>query len=132
MLNVKISNFLCYAAYTGRGITATIFPGCPETFQSFQQQYELQREEGGSQRQLFRDEHQKVHRFREGDVIALPAGVVNWCYNDGDTPVIAITVFDTSNSANQLDPRRRVSRKINPTLRYCVQSDLNYCSATNR
>nr|CAD1820872.1 unnamed protein product [Ananas comosus var. bracteatus] len=97
-----------YSNAPRRGITATIFPGCPETFQSFQQQYELQREEGGSQRQLFKDEHQKVHRFREGDIIALPAGVVNWCYNDGDTPVIAITVFDTSNSANQLDPHRRV------------------------
>ncbi|OAY67387.1 Glutelin type-A 1 [Ananas comosus] len=96
-----------YSNAPRRGITATIFPGCPETFQSFQQQYELQREEGGSQRQLFKDEHQKVHRFREGDIIALPAGVVNWCYNDGDTPVIAITVFDTSNSANQLDPHRR-------------------------
>ncbi|XP_020081944.1 glutelin type-A 1-like [Ananas comosus] len=91
----------------GRGITGTVFPGCPETYQSFQQQSQQQREEGGGQSQRFRDEHQKVHSFREGDIIALPAGVANWCYNDGDTPVVAITVFDTSNSANQLDPRRR-------------------------
>ncbi|XP_020080843.1 glutelin type-B 5-like [Ananas comosus] len=91
----------------GRGVMGAVFPGCPETFQSFQQQFEQQQEEGGSQRGRFRDEHQKVHRFREGDIIALPAGVSHWCYNDGDSPVVAITVFDTSNTANQLDPRHR-------------------------
>ncbi|XP_073012187.1 cocosin 1-like [Typha latifolia] len=87
----------------GRGITASVFPGCPETYQSFQHQYET----GSQQSERFRDEHQKIQRFRQGDIIALPAGVVNWCYNDGDSPVIAVTVFDTSNNANQLDPRHR-------------------------
>lgn len=58
--------------------------------------------------QRLRDEHQKVHRLRQGDIIALPAGVSYWCYNDGDIPVVAVQVFDLSNTANQLEPRRRV------------------------
>ncbi|XP_078151250.1 cocosin 1-like [Carex rostrata] len=96
----------------GRGLTGFVFPGCPETYQSFQQfeqpqQSEQLQQEGISQAQWTRDEHQKVHRFREGDVIAVPAGVTHWCYNDGDIPLVLVQVFDTSNSANQLEPRRR-------------------------
>ncbi|XVF32391.1 hypothetical protein REPUB_Repub17cG0078200 [Reevesia pubescens] len=82
----------------GRGIQGTVLSGCPETFQDSQQ--------GQSHR--FQDQHQKVRRFREGDVLAVPAGVVHWCYNDGNEPVITVNLLDTSNSANQLDnnPRR--------------------------
>lgn len=58
--------------------------------------------------QRTRDEHQKIHRFREGDVVAVPSGITHWCYNDGDIPLVLVQVFDTSNSANQLEPRRRV------------------------
>jgi quercetin dioxygenase-like cupin family protein len=79
-------------------------PGCPETFQ------ESQESQGQGSRRL-QDQHQKVHRFREGDVIALPAGVAHWCYNDGKERVIAVTVLDMANSANQLDdtnPRVRL------------------------
>lgn len=92
----------------------TVFPGCPETFQSFQsfqqqsepEQYMM---EGETQRQkMMRDEHQKVHRFRQGDVIALPAGVTYWCYNDGDVQMVSVQVYDASNAANQLEPRERV------------------------
>lgn len=96
----------------GRGFTGTIFPGCPETFQSFQQQFEKQSQQftwesvSGSQ-QIPTDEHQKVHRFRQGDIIALPAGVTHWCYNDGDMPVVAVQVHDVSNTANQLGPIQR-------------------------
>lgn len=57
---------------------------------------------------MFRDDHQKVHHFRAGDVLAIPAGVANWCYNDGDTPVVTLTVFDTRSNANQLDQNQRV------------------------
>ncbi|CAK7346396.1 unnamed protein product [Dovyalis caffra] len=77
----------------GRGMTGTLMPGCPETFQESQGQ--------GSGRS--QDQHQKVHPFREGDVIALPAGVAHWCYNDGNENVIAVTLIDVGNSANQLD-----------------------------
>ncbi|XP_072967973.1 cocosin 1-like [Typha angustifolia] len=91
----------------GRGITGKIFPGCPETYQSFHQQIEQVVEEGQSQSERFRDEHQKIIRFREGDILAVPAGIAHWCYNDGDAPVITVVVSDTSNSANQLDPRHR-------------------------
>ncbi|XP_019709418.1 cocosin 1 isoform X1 [Elaeis guineensis] len=90
----------------GRGISASIMPGCPTTFQSVRRSE--QEGEEGSQRQRFRDDHQKIHRFRAGDVLAIPAGIANWCYNDGDTPVVTLTVFDTRSNANQLDQNQRV------------------------
>lgn len=92
----------------GRGLLGIIYPGCPETYQSFRQQFEQVGQDSGSAAQRLNDEHQKVHRFREGDVIALPAGVTYWSYNDGDVPLVAVSVSDTRNSANQLEPRRRV------------------------
>ncbi|CAI0473019.1 unnamed protein product [Linum tenue] len=82
----------------GRGHTGIMFPGCPETFEESQQF-----EEGGSGR----DQHQKVRTFREGDIIAIPAGVAHWCHNDGNDPVIAVTVHDTSSHLNQLDNNPR-------------------------
>ncbi|MCL8575519.1 hypothetical protein NAB35_18110, partial [Proteus mirabilis] len=92
----------------GRGITGPTFPGCPESYQQqFQQSGQAQLTESQSQSQKFKDEHQKIHRFRQGDVIALPAGVAHWCYNDGEVPVVAIYVTDLNNGANQLDPRQR-------------------------
>jgi uncharacterized cupin superfamily protein len=97
----------------GRGITGPTFPGCPETYQQqFQQSEQDQQLEGQSQSHKFRDEHQKIHRFQQGDVVALPAGVAHWCYNDGDAPIVAIYVTDIYNSANQLDPRHRVIHRI--------------------
>lgn len=90
--------------HAGRGIAGIVIPGCPETFQSFQEE----RFQEGQQGQSSRDEHQRILHFREGDVIALPAGVTHWCYNNGDRPVIAITVVDISNNANQLDRNHRV------------------------
>ncbi|KAJ4793594.1 Glutelin [Rhynchospora pubera] len=91
----------------GRCLMGILYPGCPESYQSFQQQFEQSRQEGLAQGQRPRDEHQKVRRVREGDVVALPAGVTHWFYNDGDVPAVAVTVSDVSNSANQLEPRRR-------------------------
>ncbi|KAJ4780833.1 Glutelin type-B 2 [Rhynchospora pubera] len=90
----------------GRGLTGFTFPGCPETYQSFQQAEQFQ-QEGEVQLQRTRDEHQKIHRFREGDIVAVPAGVSHWCYNDGYMSLVLVHVFDTSNNANQLEPRRR-------------------------
>ncbi|KAJ8458899.1 hypothetical protein OPV22_031825 [Ensete ventricosum] len=90
----------------GRGIIGTVIPGCPETFQSFQQtEQQWEQVAGGCQR--FRDEHQRIHYFREGDIIALPAGVAYWSYNNGEAAVVAITTFDTSSYANQLDYQHR-------------------------
>ncbi|URE26695.1 glutelin [Musa troglodytarum] len=76
------------------------------TFQSFQQtEQQWEPVAGGCQR--FRDEHQRIHYFREGDIIALPAGVAYWSYNNGEVAVVAITTFDTSSTANQLDRQHR-------------------------
>ncbi|ONK61896.1 uncharacterized protein A4U43_C08F34690 [Asparagus officinalis] len=89
--------------YTCRGISGTVVPGCPESFQQFQQQSQRRRGQG----QRSSDQHQRINHFREGDILALPAGVVHWAYNDGDQPVVAITVVDTGNNANQLDRNHR-------------------------
>lgn len=83
----------------GRGMTGTVFPACHKTFQ------ESQESVGGTPKA--QDQHQKIHRFRQGDVLALPAGVAHWCYNDGNDPIIAVSVIDTTNSANQLDRNPR-------------------------
>ncbi|EAY85208.1 hypothetical protein OsI_06570 [Oryza sativa Indica Group] len=88
----------------GRGSMGLTFPGCPATYQQQFQQFSSQ---GQSQSQKFRDEHQKIHQFRQGDVVALPAGVAHWFYNDGDASVVAIYVYDINNSANQLEPRQK-------------------------
>jgi mannose-6-phosphate isomerase-like protein (cupin superfamily) len=85
-----------------------VLPGCPETYQSFRQsETRIAEVEEFSRR--FADKHQKIHRFRHGDVIAVPAGVVTWFYNDGDSPLVAVTVHDVSNDANQLDSYHRVN-----------------------
>nr|CAA38758.1 legumin A2 primary translation product [Vicia faba var. minor] len=85
----------------GNGYFGMVFPSCPETFEEPQQS---EQGEGGR----YRDSHQKVNRFREGDIIAVPTGIVFWMYNDQDTPVIAISLTDIGSSNNQLDqmPRR--------------------------
>ncbi|XP_026440498.1 11S globulin subunit beta-like [Papaver somniferum] len=87
----------------GRGLTGALIPGCPETFHSIQQSQQLR----GSQQQRSRDQHQKVRSIQQGDVLALPAGVSHWCYNEGETPLVAIVVHDTSSNANQLDRNLR-------------------------
>ncbi|XP_018827328.1 11S globulin-like [Juglans regia] len=90
----------------GRGITGVLFPGCPETFEESQQGQSRIRPSLRSA-SFQRDRHQKIRHFREGDVIAFPAGVAHWCYNDGDTPVVTVALMDTTNNANQLDQNPR-------------------------
>ena len=86
------------------------FPGCPATVQQpFQPFDQAQFTQGQSQSQKLKDEHQRVHRFKQGDGVALPAGIVHWCYNDGDAPIVALYVFDVNNNANQLEPRQKVT-----------------------
>ncbi|KAF8038248.1 hypothetical protein BT93_B0946 [Corymbia citriodora subsp. variegata] len=87
----------------GNGIQGTVIPGCPETFQSSQQsQFGPQFGQGGQMRggegRRFQDQHQKIRRIRQGDVIALPTGVAQWAYNDGNRPIL-----DVTNNENQLD-----------------------------
>lgn len=77
----------------GKGVLGLSIPGCPTTFEE--------------QRQHF-DNHQKIRRFSKGDIIAIPPGIPYWSYNNGDEPVVAITLLDTSNFANQLDSTPRV------------------------
>lgn len=90
----------------GRGVSGVLIPGCPETYEESQQQsqqQERQQREGRRQQ----DRHQKIRRFRGGDILALPAGVAHWCYNDGDSPLVAVSLIDTGNYANQLDQNPR-------------------------
>ncbi|CAN0887429.1 Cocosin 1 [Linum grandiflorum] len=110
----------------GRGYHGAAIPGCPETYQS--------EEEPGSRRdprQGSRDEHQKVRKIREGDIIAIPAGVADWFYNDAQSPLVLVQILDTSNSDNQLDqnfrkfflagnPQRQIQgqRRVDPSSGY--------------
>ncbi|XP_059627231.1 11S globulin seed storage protein 1-like [Cornus florida] len=85
----------------GQGLLGMTCPGCPETYQSFQQTQE------GRSSQRSMDQHQKVRRIRQGDIVALPAGIAHWCYNDGNNHLVLVVVHDTNNDANQLDQRLR-------------------------
>lgn len=76
--------------------------GCPETFQSSQQTQ--QRIRG----RTFQDRHQKIEQFRQGDIMAFPAGAAHWLYNEGNEEVVLVVLEDASNNANQLDQTSRV------------------------
>uniref|UniRef100_A0A6N2ME16 Cupin type-1 domain-containing protein n=1 Tax=Salix viminalis TaxID=40686 RepID=A0A6N2ME16_SALVM len=99
----RIKSRLC------RGFHGAAIPGCPETFQSSRQNSRDRRESSEDQQQ--KDQHQKVRQVREGDVVALPAGVADWFYNNGDSPLVLVQLLDTSNAANQLDQDFRNSSK---------------------
>ncbi|CAN4091850.1 unnamed protein product [Withania somnifera] len=86
----------------GSGVHSMVLPGCAETFES-ELSPQSSREERGERKQRSVDRHQKVRRFRAGDILALPAGVTHWTYNDGEEPIISVSLIDTSNHANQLD-----------------------------
>lgn len=80
-------------------------PGCPETYQSESGGGEGRRDRRGEESSR-RDQHQKVQRVREGDVLFLRAGVTHFCYNDGNEDLVAVSVNDLQNEANQLDRTR--------------------------
>ncbi|KDP40339.1 hypothetical protein JCGZ_02337 [Jatropha curcas] len=87
---------------TGNGVQGALIPGCPETYQSpSESEYRERRQSQG-------DQHQKVRQLREGDVVALPAGVAQWIYNNGRSPLVLVQIIDTSNPANQLDQSHRL------------------------
>ncbi|PHT86753.1 11S globulin seed storage protein 2 [Capsicum annuum] len=92
----------------GRGLISIIFPGCAETFQTQSQTFQAGRdswEESGQGRRS--DQHQKVHRIRQGDVVAIPAGAAHWCFNDGEEELVAISINDLNHQSNQLDQNFR-------------------------
>lgn len=80
----------------GRGIQGVVIPGCPEM-------YETGQHSRGDHTSRLVDRHQKIRPFKEGDILALPAGAALWFYNDGEVPAVSVSLLDTSNSANQLD-----------------------------
>ncbi|XP_034931775.1 11S globulin seed storage protein 2 [Populus alba] len=86
----------------GRGVMGVSYPGCPETYHEDQQF-----SRGQGQKGMSGDQHQKVHRIRRGDVVAVPAGAAHWCYNDGNEELISVSVLDLNNQANQLDQNLR-------------------------
>ncbi|PHT44484.1 hypothetical protein CQW23_13642 [Capsicum baccatum] len=75
----------------GRGFYGLMNSGCPETFQSSQK---IQR---------FQDRHQRIEQFRQGDIMAFPAGTAHWVYNEGNEELVLVFLEDASNNANQLD-----------------------------
>ncbi|CAK9187804.1 unnamed protein product [Ilex paraguariensis] len=92
---------LLLPAYNSRGIQGTVLPGCAETYETRSQS------STGDREQRSTDRHQKVRRIQEGDILALPAGLSHWAYNDGELPLICVAIIDTGNEANQLDENYR-------------------------
>ncbi|XP_073027780.1 11S globulin seed storage protein Ana o 2.0101-like [Primulina eburnea] len=87
-----------FYATEGSGIHGVVFPGCAETFESgssFSSE--------GSESKYHRDRHQKLRRFRKGDVLAMPQALTYWIYNDRDTPITLVALVDVGNDNNQLD-----------------------------
>ena len=94
-------------------------PGCPETFEygssePFSSERDPKRpghkfERPEREFQSIRDQHQKIRRVYQGHIVALPAGVSKWFYNDGQDRLTIVTLFDTLNNQNQLDDILRVS-----------------------
>ncbi|KMZ60193.1 11S seed storage globulin B [Zostera marina] len=76
----------------GEGILGAVIPGCPESFQSSRQG----------------DEHQRVQKIRQGDIIALPAGISVWGYNTGNTNLVGVAIRDIASQSNQLDRSSRM------------------------
>uniref|UniRef100_A0A7N0UXB5 Cupin type-1 domain-containing protein n=1 Tax=Kalanchoe fedtschenkoi TaxID=63787 RepID=A0A7N0UXB5_KALFE len=63
-----------------------------------------ERGQGQGREQIsMKDQHQKVFRVRQGDIVALPPGITHWCYNDGNEEFVAISIDDLNHQANQLD-----------------------------
>ncbi|KAH6809021.1 hypothetical protein C2S51_026804 [Perilla frutescens var. frutescens] len=81
---------------TSKGAARSSDSGCAETFES-----ETQQQDDRSRR--FMDRHQKVRQFRQGDVLALPAGFTLWFYNNGEERLETVALLDTGNEINQLD-----------------------------
>nr|CAA64762.1 legumin-like protein [Asarum europaeum] len=92
----------------GRGLLGISYPGCAESYHSRRQSTSQQSpRERQTEQQRGEDQHQKVHRIRRGDIVALPAGAAHWCYNDGNEELIALSITDVNSETNQLDQTPR-------------------------
>ncbi|CAA0832176.1 12S seed storage protein CRA1 [Striga hermonthica] len=93
----------------GQGYISIMFPGCAETYHAHktQQTRESTEEWERKQKGSVRDLHQKVHRIRQGDIIAIPPGAAHWCYNDGNDELVAVSINDINHMSNQLDQKFR-------------------------
>ncbi|KAK6164459.1 hypothetical protein DH2020_001323 [Rehmannia glutinosa] len=91
----------------GQGFIGITFPGCAETYHAHTTQRTRERSEEETQRGSGKDMHQKVHRIRRGDIVAIPAGAAHWCYNDGNEELIAVSINDLNHMSNQLDQKFR-------------------------
>ncbi|XP_050364480.1 prunin 1 Pru du 6.0101-like [Argentina anserina] len=89
----------------GWGVMMTALPGCPETFELSQGSQQTPQERHGFDEL---ERHQKVRFIGEGDIIAIPPGIVHWMHNNGNSPLVAVSLLDIGNDLNQLDrnPRR--------------------------
>ena len=76
----------------GKAVLGMSYPWCPLTFSS----------------EKSSDRYQKILKVKKGDIVAVPPGVVHWCYNDGDDELLAITIVDLKSALNQLDPSFKV------------------------
>ncbi|TKY52739.1 Glycinin protein [Spatholobus suberectus] len=83
----------------GKGALGLAISGCHETFE------EPARSRGSHQPE---DSHQKIRQFQRGDILLIPPGVPYWTYNNGDEPLVAVSLLDTSSIHNQLDQNPRV------------------------
>ncbi|KAL2323432.1 hypothetical protein Fmac_027812 [Flemingia macrophylla] len=87
----------------GKGALGLALPGCPETFEEPAEESSSRK---GRQQEV-QDRHQKIRRFNEGDVLLIPPGVPYWTFNNGDEPLVAVSLLDTSSFHNQLDQSPR-------------------------
>ncbi|XP_016183060.1 glycinin-like [Arachis ipaensis] len=98
----------------GNGVVGISLPGCPVTYEEAESQSRedrrrriaIKRESEREQEQQG-DSHHKIYHLRQGHLLAIPAGVPYWSFNYGNEPIVAITLLDTSNLDNQLDPSPR-------------------------
>ncbi|KAK1283870.1 hypothetical protein QJS10_CPB21g00039 [Acorus calamus] len=98
----------------GQGVLGISYPGCAETYDSEEEQSGRRRRSG--------DQHQKVHRIRRGEIVAIPAGAAHWCYNDGNEELVAVSITDVNSQSNQLDQNPRVFRVLIPGFCMCSPS----------
>ncbi|KAL8547995.1 hypothetical protein ACS0TY_007331 [Phlomoides rotata] len=93
----------------GQGFVGISIAGCAETYHAHKPQYSREATEAWEEKQrgTVRDLHQKVHRIRAGDVVAIPPGVVHWFYNDGNEELVSVSINDLNHQSNQLDQKFR-------------------------
>ncbi|KAI3866317.1 hypothetical protein MKW98_007972, partial [Papaver atlanticum] len=84
----------------GQGLIGMSIPGCAETYHSGKQSV---RGGGVRTRQTEqRDQHQKVHRVLQGDIVSLPAGVAHSCYKDGNEELVVVSSFYLAGGHQQI------------------------------